>query len=307
MIDRIYVTKNISMHEATYLKGATSICDPHRHSWYVQRGLLTPSIGLSKSSNGYTYTATLTFPVIPSAFPDKRFRIDTKRLISVLDSINELKKLSNPWLLSSIRFEKKITNIYSEEYISLLYKGHKMKSISMKRTVDDPCSPRILEYKSKGAYLRISAEKYRLNFNLLVRKERLKECLKSRNLSDTRIYFKKLEKEMWTYYLGKLSGPGDYMTFNYAEDQIYKLDCTRKLKERYIHLLRCVQYYKGLDNFLSKVTDPNFAEISYFHNMATVNRDIRELGKAGINPVTISRRAAGNINVFPNIISVLKL
>lgn len=310
MTEYIEISKNINMSELAFIRGETTICDPCRAALYRSMGFNTPRIGFGGTIQGYDRTNSIIFPITkPSIYNDTDGNIDTK---SIIDSLDKTKGLTGirkyPWILLRVRFLKIFPCTENQEYISLLYKGYSMSSINMERTVDDHRSPQRLSFESKGASITVNAignnqpgQMNMLKLSLEVKKERLKEILGSRAFSE--VDFNKLEAMVWDYYLNQMTGGGDYMYLDGAKERIYANKYSSKVEERYIALLNSVQRYKGIEPFLSHIgkPDPKFKDISLFKDIRTAKRDIQELEKLGINPVTIPCRAKISNEILLNI------
>ena len=123
-------------------------------------------------------------------------------------------------------------------------------------------------------------------------------------------FFKEVEWYLWSDYIGRIAGEENYYSYKQAEKMIDSSGRSKVEKENMKNVLKGVSVYKGLEHYLSHVTDEDcrYEFMESIHTQKNAERYITFLRKEGINPVGISRRYAqeNNIHMIPNLISVLK-
>ena len=296
MIDSLIIAQNINKSQADFINKKTDIRDHNRESEYLNHGLSKPLLQhvLDDTQHpGYDRTYLLSFTLTPTRYIDCSGDINIDKLIDDLATLTDAVHFNGrPWILEQITFSQLIPTDCASTYVNLLNTGYSMQTISMVKTVNDTRPPTTLSYTSDRADLTIDAiGNNMLRLHLIVKKSKLKDVYDSRNIDHLR-NSKDLERAMWNHYITELTGTGDYYTYDKADDIMRAAGVTRKMRDRYGALLRCVTHYKGVEHFLEHLGggDVNLPDAEQFKSAKTAQAAIRDLAALGINPVTLSRR-----------------
>ena len=312
MITKITVSQNINLQEYTYIRGSTNISDPVRVRQYARYGFSLPYFGEARNhsaSNNYSRVYLISFDVNPTYYYDDSGNLNAEDLKTVLNRFTSVVDFhERPWIIEKIDFSQRINTGNADTYAKLLNYGYSMNAIGMTKKLDNHLSPSTLIYNSNGAEMTISDRNNdTLLMKLSVKKSRLKTILKSRKVEKLDGCSKDFELACWDYYIENISGQGDYYSLHKAEDKISAHRISRRVKERYVALLKCVTHYKGLEMFLSHIghTDRAFRDIELFSSRKNALKDINVLEASGVNPVTISRRSS--VDFLPNIRTLISV
>uniref|UniRef100_UPI0040570003 hypothetical protein n=1 Tax=Acetatifactor sp. TaxID=1872090 RepID=UPI0040570003 len=322
MIDYLVLAKDINRSEANFIKNVLHLQVKDANSWTTNafRGNGFASIGVwinpeDINPSGYNRISTLNVIVNPNSFMNNG-AFDIPSLLSRLDRIMANVNLANyDWRIQNIKFKKFFVTENADLYMDLLNKGHSLSSISMEKKMDNWRKPSAITYKSKSAKLCISSHDGMLDMTVDLYKRKLKELSKwmeveKRNVKSYDAKMEEIEQYIWQYYISTIAGTGDYYSFKDAEDIIEKDSCKRKEKEIYYTILKGVQAYKGIEQFLSHVEDkePRYEYMNTLTKLSTAKSYILKLEEKGINPVCISRRNSrirDGKQMMPNILKCI--
>lgn len=135
----------------------------------------------------------------------------------------------------------------------------------------------------------------RLQIKIKIKKKKMLQLCKDYGITDRdfTIFMNKvnsIDGELFSSYLGRIAGQGNYYRYDEAEGIIMASEHTRAEKSKMCDALKGVASYKGISNYLSHVED---AEIRYECMRSMRKREyaqvaLRNLQKLGINPLNIS-------------------
>jgi len=244
--------------------------------------------------------------------------LDADKVLITLDEIFvriDLKEII--WKLQNISFVYKLKSRYAKEYIGLLNCGKSLNGTGMKKAVDNKKKPQKLTYSNKGISLSFAyiENEECLDISLWLLKQRVdsiaeKYGIKQREFKVYADFLKEVEWYLWSDYIGRIAGEENYYSYKQAETIIDSSGRSKVEKENMKNVLKGVSVYKGVEHYLSHVTDEDcrYEFMESIHTQDAAKKYIGLLKKEGINPVGISRRYAqdNNIHMIPNLISVLK-
>jgi hypothetical protein len=211
--------------------------------------------------------------------------------------------------LANLNMEKVTQKIKSEEgeiyNLTFSAKGRKnsTREILEKQKKDSIFIEAELDYRNRviGApecvYEPIRIKKDRLQIKINVKKKKMiqlcKDCgVENRDFLQFMKNLNLVESQLFSNYVGRIAGCGDYYRYEDAEKIILASKHTKNEKEKMLATLKGVASYKGISNFLNHVED---VEVRYdcmklFSKREYAQTALRNLQKLGINPMNLSIR-----------------
>ena len=324
MIDYLVLSTEITIYEALDIKEKMALEVYNKAEAYTKeyksKGITKLGIWIDLDSileEPNVKNCTLNVTVNARQFC-KSGSLDAEKVLNTLAEILvNIETQDVIWRVQNISFAYTLQGSYAKEYIGLLNGGKSMSGIGIRKEVDNSKSPRRLEYISKGMRLKFSYDKNTdsLAISLWLLKQKVgtlaeRYGIKKREFISYAKCMKELEWYLWCDYLKRISGMEAYYSFKHAESIIDATDGSKAEKENMKNVLKGVAAYKGVENYMSHVTDANppYEFMKSIHTVDTARKYISLLAKAGINPVVLSRRYAqeNNIHYIPNLITVLE-
>lgn len=244
--------------------------------------------------------------------------LDVDKLLTTLNSILSVVGMNDViWKLQNISFTYTIYGPYARGYVKLLNAGYSLETIGAKKEVDNKKQPKELKVSMRKAVLKFcyDGEEDCLQISLWLLKKKLEDMSEKYGVPQRRInefsnVLSQMEWYLWFDYLKRIAGEGHYYSFKQVETIIDSTKSSRIEKENMKNVLKGIALYKGIEPYLSHVTDaePRYECMQTIRTKDTAKKYIAMLSKAGINPVGISRCYAAEYDVHyvPNLITLLK-
>lgn len=139
-----------------------------------------------------------------------------------------------------------------------------------------------------------------LCFNAKLKKAKIRPLCKKygiqkRNLLQFQEKIFQIDEDVLADYIGEIAGTGQYYKFYEAEKIVQQSEQFKDgQKQKMCYALKGVAQYKGIDKFLNHAEDGNYAPayeyMTSFKSRGAALEALRNFGKMGINPITLSVR-----------------
>lgn len=324
MVDYLVLSTEITIYEALEIKEKLALEVRNKAEAYTKefkaQGITKLGIWIDHDSILYEPTVkncTLNVTVNARQFCQDGM-LDANKVLTTLDEVFTSIELRDIiWKLQNISFAYTLYGPYAKEYVGLLNCGKSMSSLGIKKEVDNKRSPKMLTYSSKGMTLKFAYNEDEdcLAISLWLLKQKVASLadrygIKQREFKAYAGFLKETEWYLWSDYIKRIAGEENYYSYKQAETIIDSSGRSKIEKENMKNVLKGVAVYKGVEHYLSHVSDADavYEFMVSIHTEDTAKKYVSLLKKEGVNPVGISRRYSqeNDIHVIPNLISVLK-
>ena len=320
MLEELVLSKTISLEECkAMLPMFTKSLNAGTPAFFPRKdtGISYLSLWVPVEQNDWLYpVGTVNATIIRHTWKDKQEKEpNISGILQKLDGILSKYNLTQPWLIHRMSFKSELDVSNAGLYIKLLGRTDPSslsklgKGVKIYNTTGQLRGYEFSNGITKAVICYESGSK--LSIRVTVRgRDGLKHITKdlfvrSRIPEDYVGKLQKVEDYFIKHTLNAITGEGDYLSLSEAEKCIDMfMDISHKECNKYMAVLEGIRRYRGMENFLRHMDDPESLPEEYgiLKKRTIAERMIKGLRKHGINPLTIPiREEQAGIRMLPNL------